>query len=176
LRALVPIALACTLLACPAHALTDDWVIHRSQTGRFRVLLPAAPSIDHTTHPTLIGPIRQTRETTATDRLGLVVEHHLLPMIATLLMPDSVILDQAVDSLIEDVNGNPQSDRSLSWQGYSGREVRYEIAGPPDMLEQALFVLVGRRLYLVLATWPSDGAAPPELPNFFHSFEISTDD
>jgi len=169
------------LLLCGASALpeavpgTPDlpaWPVFDSPEGRFRVSAPGAPVLTTSTQATFLGPIHQARYAFELAEGQVVVEHHDLPRIATLLLPAGAILGRAQSSLLEDVGGRLLESREVSQQGHPAREIHYEISGPPSLRERALLILVGNRLYLVIATWsPVDDFALP-LARLLRSFEL----
>jgi hypothetical protein len=169
------------LFLCGASALPESvpgtpelpaWRVFDSPEGRFRVTVPGAPALTTSSQATFLGPIHQARYAFQLAEGQVVVEHHDLPRIATLLLPSGAILGRAQSSLLEDVGGRLLESREVSQQGYPAREISYDVAGPPSLRERALLILAGNRLYLVIATWsPTDDFALP-LARLLRSFEL----
>ena len=169
------------LFLCGASALPESlpatpelpaWQRFDSPEGDFRVTAPRAPALTTSTQSTFLGPIQQARYAFDLAEGKVVVEHHDLPRLATLLLPARVILRRAQSSLLKDVGGRLLESREVSQQGHPAREISYDVAGPPLLRERALLILAGNRLYLVIATWnPTDDFALP-LAQLLRSFEL----
>jgi hypothetical protein len=148
------------------------WRVFDSPEGRFRVTAPGAPALTTSSQATFLGPIHQARYAFQLAEGRVVVEHHDLPRLATLLLPAGAILGRAQSGLLQDVGGRLLESREVSHQGYPAREISYDVAGPPTLRERALLILAGNRLYLVIATWsPTDDFAL-SLAQLLRSFEL----
>jgi len=149
-----------------------SWKPFSSEEGQFRILLPDQPVVTHASRSTFLGKIPQTRHETLSGVGEVSIDHHDLPGIAIDMMPDSVILDQAGENLIEAVGGTQSLERAYTWNGHAAREITYEVPGDTPMLERCRLILVEARLYLVIANWPAPQAIPDQLVAFFDSFEL----
>jgi hypothetical protein len=101
----------------------------------------------------------------------LAVEMHDVPAVAATLVSDDMILDQARDRLLRDVDGTLLEGRELAFQDAPARDFVYRLPGNSQLAERVLAVLVGRRLYLVtgMARAP---VSEPEVARFFASFRF----
>jgi hypothetical protein len=60
----------------------------------------------------------------------------------------------------------------VSVQGYPAREVSFRVPAEQDLAGDALLVLVGRRLYVVVALGPQAERDASARDRFFRSFEV----
>jgi hypothetical protein len=139
--------------------------------GRFSALLPAEPVVSTVTRRTFLGAVVGTRYVVEIGDTTVAVELHDLPRMARLLVPANAILGRARDRLVEDVGTRVVAARDALRGGFPAREVTYELERPAR-IEEALLVLVERRLYIALATWPRGSAIPPAARRLFESFEV----
>jgi len=180
LRRLLLVALP-ALFLCGAAALPESvpgapdlpaWRVFDSPEGRFRVSAPVEPELTTSSQSTFLGPIHQARYSFDLGEGQVVVEHHDLPRLATLLLPAGAILGRAQSSLLEDVGGRLLESREVSQQGYPAREVSYDVPGPPSVRERTLLILAGNRLYLVVASWPPRNDFALSISQLLRSFEL----
>jgi hypothetical protein len=155
----------------PERAGPPPWREYRSVPGRFRVLLPEAPRVSRSRYPTLAGALQQVRYASEVGDARVQVEHHDLPRLMPAILARS-ILSRAADGLVEKESARELEREELEWQGHPGVSLRYAIPDPDHRIKRSLLVLVGRRLYIVFATWPADAPPRPELAQLFNSFEI----
>jgi hypothetical protein len=139
--------------------------------GRFSASFPAEPVVSTATRRTFLGAVVATRYAVETGDITVAVELHDLPRMARFLLPADAILGRARDRLVEDVGGRVVAAADALRGGFPARQVTYELERPVRV-EEALLVLVERRLYIVLATWPSGSAVPPAAQRLFESFEV----
>jgi hypothetical protein len=151
------------------------WTPYESQTGRFRVLLPAPPLPTSGVFETRAGSVPEVGVETEAADLVLKVEHHDLPLLACLLLPDQRILALATSGLLDDRHGRLESEEPAFFQGHPGRVLRYARTDLGDREEQARLVLVGRRLYIAVARADGASDAHESIARFFNSFEIWED-
>ena len=160
-------------VAASAVAEGEDWALFAGTTGNFQVLLPAPPVITHDRHSTYLGDVIGTRLDTRMGPHRVTVTHQDIPSIATALMPDSVILDEAGDSVVEANDGTIRQDRSYDWQGFAAREITYAMPGESPRLARVRLFLVESRIYMVIASWPAPRDIPPRLVDFLDSFALT---
>jgi hypothetical protein len=151
------------------------WTRYESQTGRFRVLLPAPPRATSGVFKTRAASVPEVGVETETADLVLKVEHHDLPRLACLLLPDQRILEFATSGLLDDRHGRLESEQRTFFQGHSGRMLRYARTDLGDRPEEARLVLVGQRLYIALARADGASDAREQIARFFDSFEFWED-
>jgi hypothetical protein len=158
--------LALALAAVPAHA---EWSAFAPDGARFAVELPEAPAIERDSTWTPVGSVHMTKYWLRVGDALLAVEQHDIPPVAASFISDEMILDQARDSLLRDVDGTLIESRAVEFQGAPARDFRYRLPGEARLEERVLAVLVERRLYLVTGMARAPGA-DPQVVRFFGSF------
>ena len=146
-----------------------DWSPFAPEGARFTVELPGAPNVERDAHWTPVGSVRMTKYWVRAGDALLAVELHEIPSVASALISNQRILDQARDSLLSDVGGTLLESRALENSGAPAREFVYRLPGRAQLAERVLAVLVDTRLYLVtgMARAPD---SDPEVARFFASF------
>jgi hypothetical protein len=131
--------------------------------------MPRAPARERTARLTPVGYVYQDKYWLRERDVLLAVEMHDLPAVASALLSEDSILDQARESLLSDVNGTLLEGHSFVFQGAPAREFTYRLPGEARLAERVLAVLIGRRLYLVtgMARAPT---TDPDVARFFDSF------
>jgi len=82
-------------------------------------------------------------------------------------------LDAFRNSVITSTDGKLLSERSISLNGYRGRELEIEIADDSDTAIARLRIyLVGNRLYYIYTLAPEDRASSPSVEKFLDSFKL----
>jgi hypothetical protein len=152
---------------------SEGWELYVGTTGNFQVLLPGTPTITYDSHSTYLGDVLGTRIETKAGPHRVTLTHQDIPRIATTLMPDSIILDRAGDSVVEANDGSVNLDRSYTWQGFAAREITYEVPGDPPRLTRARLILVESRIYMAITSWPAPNDIPSELADFLNSFALT---
>src|SRR5213594_82505 len=92
-------------LAALAPAAAAEWSVFAPPDGRFTIELPGAPAVERDAHWTPVGSVRMTKYWLRAGDALLAVELHEIPAVASALISDQRILDQARDSLLRDVEG-----------------------------------------------------------------------
>ena len=155
----------------PAPAI-PHWRDFRSEAGRFRVELPAAPRIERSEHGTLMGPVIEVGFFAGWADREVVVIYEDIPAAARWVVPPSVILGRAAASLLEDAGGQEIESLQSKWRGHPARKLRYSLAGSVAQQVRVRLLLVESRLYLLMARWPLAEAMPPEVERFWASFQV----
>ena len=150
----------------------EEWIAFRSERGRFAVELPGSPEEIRDTRATLGGGVHWTEYRTVRDATELRVEHHDLPWLAKFLLSRDALLKRAKHDLVAEEHGLELSSAVASVQGYPAREVSFQVRADPDLAGDAIFVLVGRRLYVLVVLGPQAERDASVLDRFFASFEI----
>ena len=158
--------LALALAASPAHA---DWSAFAPGGARFSVELPGNPTVERDSTWTPVGSVHMTKYWLRVGDALLAVEQHDIPPVAASFISDEMILDQARDSLLRDVDGTLIESRALAFEGAPARDFRYRLPGDARLVERVLAVLVDRRLYLVTGM-ARDPIEDPQVARFFGSF------
>jgi hypothetical protein len=131
--------------------------------------MPGAPAREQHARLTPVGYVYQDKYWLREGDVLLAVEMHDLPAVASALLSDDSILDQAREGLLSDVHGTLLESRSLVFQGAPARAVTYRLPGKARLAERVLAVLIARRLYIVtgMARAPD---TDPDVARFFASF------
>lgn len=168
LRSLLALALALPALA--QAATPEEWIIFAPEQGDFRIEVPHAPRLERDARPTPVGDVIETKYFLEYAGAELSIEIHEMPAIAAAVMPDGIILDQARDGVIDNEEGTPIAERELTFQGSPARAFTYSVPG--ERFEQALTVLVGKRIYLLTGTSKHEPYTHPDIERFFASFRF----
>ena len=168
---LVAAAAAFSMTAVVAGA-ELEWLRFRSERGRFAVRLPGSPEEIRDTRATLGGIVHWSEYLAKRGATEFRVEHHDLPWLATFLLSTDGLLKRAKDGLVEEEHGHELSGAPVSVQGYPAREVSFRVQAEQDLAGDALLVLVGRRLYVLVALGPQAERDASALDRYFRSFEI----
>ena len=166
------VAASAVWMMAAAGAAELEWPRFRSESGRFAVQLPESPEEVRDTRVTLGGIVHWSEYLARRDATEFRVEHHDLPWLATFLLSSDALLKRAKDGLVEEENGHELSGAVLSVQGYPAREVSFRVPAEQDLGGDALLVLVGSRLYVVVALGPQAERDDSARERFFHSFEV----
>jgi len=180
LRPLTILAVLCVLhetaaFAGDASPVSAVWETYRSPDGRFSVRFPGRPRIIPLSRATIMGTIHGSRHRVEFGDAQVSVSLMDLPAIATFILPASSILDQARSGIVEEGDGRLDATHDLLHQGYPARAFRYETSEPAVRFEEALLVLVGSRLYIVIASRPSPARTDGSFDDLFLSFEVWQD-
>jgi hypothetical protein len=149
-----------------------EWPQFRSERGRFAVKLPGSPEEIRGRRATLGGFVHWAEYIAKRGATEFRVEYHDLPWLATFLLSTDGLLDRARDGLVSEEHGHELSSGVASVQGHPAREVSFRIPAEQDLSGDALLVLVGERLYVVVAMGPQTQRDVSALDVFFRSFEV----
>jgi hypothetical protein len=155
------------LASAPARA--AEWSSFAPRDGRFTVELPGMPTVERDAHWTPVGSIAMTKYWLRAGDALLAVEMHDIPPVAAALVSDDRILDQARESLLDDVQGTLIEGHALVFAGAPARDFRYRLPGPTPLEEHVLAVLIGTRLYMVTGMARAS-ISDPDVVRFFASF------
>jgi len=165
--------LALLLCTCPLSAngpkspkgpKADKLEPYESVAGKFRVLLPGNPEETRTLLATAVGPVRVTTIRGAVHReLMLSVSFADYPDAFVRASPER-IYDSIRDKL-KGLDGRIEQEQDLE----SGREFRV-VAGRNRIRCRVL--LIGSRLYQIMATGTAEAVQGPTIATFFDSFQI----
>ena len=125
--------------------------LFQSETGRFRVLLPAEPSLQSRSRRTLLGRVTDVRYEVLSGGAFWAVETHDIPRGADLLLPAKVILDRARKGFLADLDREEIERTDTVRRGHPAQRIRYVLPGGPDRPRVALLVLVRSRLYIAIS-------------------------
>lgn len=154
----------------------SQWKPYSPEGAKFTVTMPGIPVKEHqrATNP---------RGNLETDIYTLDVPGGGFYTVTDAVMPPGLdltsgldeILDSSADRIVESASGRLLYKRNVSVAGYAGREVEVEI--PSAAVEgggrlRARVVLVGERLYELIAVTPDRRSADAEREYFLDSFTI----
>lgn len=152
------------------------WELYRSEAGRFQVDLPGPPRISRTVQRTFAGSIDSVEYLVELGALELRVEHHDVPVVASLFVSERGLLERAQHDLVDGEGAQALgAGEELHRDGQLVREVRYRLAPDDGRDGRARFLLVERRLYVLAALHPPDRRGDPALERFFDSFAVVRD-
>jgi hypothetical protein len=166
------VAASAVSMMAAAGAAELKWLRFRSEWGRFAVQLPESPEEIRNTRITLGGTVRWTEYLARRGATEFRVEHHDLPWLANFLLSSDALLKRAKNGLVEEEHGYELSGAVVSVQGYPAREVSFRVPAEQDLGGDALLVLVGSRLYVVVALGPQAERDASARERFFRSFEV----
>ena len=162
-------ALSMTVVAAGAE---PEWLHFRSERGRFTVQLPGSPEEVRGRRATLGGFVHWSEYVAKRGATELRVEHHDLPWLATFLLSSDALVKRAKDGLVAEEHGHELSSALVSVQGYPAREVSFRVRAEQGLAGDALLVLVGRRLYVLVTLGPQAERDVSARGRFFRSFEV----
>jgi hypothetical protein len=159
--------------AASAGAEETDWRSYRSEPGRFAIDVPGNPSRADEPQNSEIGTIQGSAWTIEGAGAVLRIEHFDLPRIGSLLLTDHRLLSIAADRMLADRSGREIEREHYTLIGRSALRVRYARGDLGDTVEEARFVLAGRRLYAAYAREAAPGSdAAPAIARFLDSLEV----
>jgi len=156
--------------ATPANNAAMDiggWVKFTSDTGRFSVLMPEAPTEQKETTQSEHGPY--------TTHLFIVKDPQNVYLIGWVDYDPSFNcnrqseLDANRDNFVKGVKATLLSSRTLTLDGYQALEFSAE-AG--DRVFRSRVYMVGRRPYQIVIGVPKDNEDPVVVNRFFNSFKV----
>lgn len=168
---LLTLPLLCASRAVPPSA---EPLLRRveSEEGGFRASLrEPLPEPERRSRPTLLGPVHEVHYVMPWGDGKVSVEFYDIPRLATLIVPSGLLLAQAADGLVEDMQARELERTLLQRQGHPACLVTYALPREQG-IERALIALAGSRLYLLVVTSAPGAALGPELERVVDSFEI----
>jgi hypothetical protein len=150
-----------------------SWKEFTSQEGRFSILLPRTPRQTTETVDTPVGEIDEHTFTTIHGNITYIVSYGDYPQNALSAGNPQAILDSFGDGAVTSIEGKLLSKRSISLDGYLGRELKIKIADDSDTaIAQIRIYLVGNRLYYIYTLAPEERASSPSVDEFLDSFKL----
>jgi hypothetical protein len=149
-----------------------NWREFTSEEGRFSILVPRTPRETTETVETPVGEI---------DEHSFIVIHGSITYIASysdypqnvLTSDPQAVLDAFRNSAVTSVDGKLLSERSISINGYLGRELKIKIADDSDTAIVRLRIyLVGNRLYYIYTLALEERASSSSIDKFLNSFKL----
>ena len=143
-----------------------------SDEGRFSILFPGEPERKLQQEKTPIGTVEFVMYQAGSKEIGFMVGYvdHPQSMFEGPNVDIEEMLDGARDSAVQNVKGILENEKVLDFHGNPGREI--EIKVPKKATIRVRVVLIGNRLYQVMAVSESKSALKEKAPKFFDSFEV----
>lgn len=154
--------------------LTGDsiWKEFTSEEGRFSILMPRTPRQTVETVDTPVGEIDEYAFTVIHGNITYIARYSDYPR-NVLTNDPQAILDAFRNSAVASVEGKLLDERSISIDGYLGRELKIKIADDADTaIVQIRIYLVGNRLYYIYTLAPEERASSPSVDKFLDSFKL----
>ncbi|MBF2097709.1 MAG: hypothetical protein IGQ88_04950 [Gloeomargaritaceae cyanobacterium C42_A2020_066] len=158
------------VLVVSTPGLTQDWVVFRSDAGRFAVSMPGQPTESQSQQATPIGPITNYGFGIKVDTQSYSVNYSDIPPIAMQFAGADTIIGDAKGSLLKDTNGQEVSFTDVTVSGNPGKRLVYAIEGSQPSYGETYFLIVNNRLFVVNATVPKGSEALAE--KFLSSFQV----
>lgn len=144
-----------------------EWKQFASESGNFSILLPGTPKQSIDTKQTTEFHKFWIEADTETSYLVLYNDYSL-----KVDLRDPEALFDRIQNSVVDKTARLISHKSLELQGYPVREFEYVEVAEPDDSKKVRLILVGRRLYQILAIFPSNDPHSEVRERFFDSFLI----
>lgn len=143
---------------------------YHSDEGKFSVLFPGEPEKELQQVNTSIGPLEFIMYQAGSEKIGFIVGYVDYPkqMFENVVLEK--MLDGARDGAVQNVNGTLKYEKVLDLHGNPGREL--EINVPNKATVKVRIILIGNRLYQVMAVSESKKALKKNCPKFFDSFKV----
>jgi hypothetical protein len=158
-----------------SHAQTAEWSAVDSKGGRFAASLPGPPVLTTKNDSTPVGGIIEHIYTVTQGNETFTINYQDLPEMAVLFGGAGRIFNGARDGYLKDNNGTQSAYERLKLDNHNGWQLLYTSPAQDDrpaMQGRVEFFLVGRRLYVVAASWPQSGTSA-DSDRFFESFAIT---
>src|SRR5579872_182621 len=151
--------------------LPHRWQTYVSSDGSFCIQLPAKPTIQPTKIPLEGGG------TTTANEISVAPTDHNAYMITYIDNPNvdqkspDEVLDAARDGGLRKIQGTPLMQKKITVRGYPALDVQARARG--NSLADLRFVLVGHRLFMIVAVATVDGDREPKtIQRIWDSFRI----
>lgn len=153
----------------PRNSVPPGWQEFESKLGRFKALMPGAPTASTRNIRTDIGTVASIRFT-ATDAANVTydVMFNDYPAAGVSKANPQKLLDGARDGLLYQTKGRMMSEKLIMLANFPARD--QEIMGGDGTHYRIRLVWTENRLYQIMAVTP--GKPRPEANSFFDSFQI----
>jgi hypothetical protein len=152
----------------------SEWQKYTSNDGSYSILFPISPTEIVLPTNTSFGQIDTYHARLDFDDFVYEVSFNDLP--ATVVQstsPDS-LLDSTRDYIIDNINGSLLSEKDISLQGYSGKEMTIKIKSTkyPSLIATRIY-LVGTRMYAIYFAPLAEQESDFNSQKFFNSFILN---
>jgi TonB family protein len=162
--------LACALLsfasAVSVVAQTTKWKEYISEKGKFRVLLPGAPTTGYRLGPADSGAVISYVTNYQKDAKAWNVDYFDLPAIP----PDADAVKKLLERRRDSYAARPRGEKSQPLNGYSALEFKMAI-DDRDRVQIVRIILVKQRVYELWVVTQANQAASEDVTRFFDSFK-----
>ena len=140
-------------------AVANEWDYYKSAAGRFSVKVPETPVLTTETDSSFIGTITSHLYTVLREDHyeKFTVDYSEIPSFAVEFTGADTIMDHAKGALLSQTMSKPTSYVDFKVDGFPGKRLTYETPprkGHPALHGEAVFVMVGHRLYVIDAQLP----------------------
>ena len=158
-------------------ARADNWDYFKSPAGRFSVRVPETPKATVSEKHSFIGTITNHIFTVLREDHyeKFTVDYSDIPSFAVEFTGADTIIDHAKGALLSTTHAKPISYIDLKVDGHKGKKLVYDVPprdGHPELRGEAIFVVVGDRLYVVDAQLPADQHKDGGAKRFFESLDF----
>ena len=165
------------VIVAASGAGANEWDYFKSAAGRFSVQVPEAPKASVSEKHSFIGTITNHLFTVLREDHyeKFTVDYSDIPSFAIEFTGADTIIDHAKGALLLTTLSKPVSYTDLNIDGHKGKKLVYDIAprdGHPKLRGEAVFVVVGDRLYVVDAQLPADQHGSGKAKRFFESLDF----
>ena len=150
------------------------WVPFKSDPGRFSIEMPGRPEISERHNTSFLGTITNHIFVAREGHEWYTVDYTDLPAVAVTFASDATIYSHAKNAVLKFTWSKERKFENATLSGLQGKHLFYDappVKGHPEMLGQAYFFLVGKRLYVIDAIGPAD-KNEANFPRFFSSFQV----
>ncbi len=148
----------------------EEFKPYRSDEGRFSILLPDEPEREIQKVDAPIGTLEFIIYQAGSERMGCVVGYVDYPQKMFENVDIKKMLDGARNGVVEKVNGKLKYEKVLDFHGNTARE--FEIKVPEKATIKARVILIGNRLYHLMAVSASKKVLDKNCPKYFDSFKV----
>lgn len=145
-------------------ALGAEWLTVTSSEGRFSAEMPVQPEFSTKSHGTPVGAITEHSYVAQEPEAGAYqVEYQDLPGLAMLFSTSKGIVKRAQKEFLKSTNGTALAMTPIVIDGRDAERMTYSVPGRGQ--GEVVFLMVGRRLYVL-------NASGPQVDRFFASVRI----
>ena len=143
---------------------------YHSKEGRFSVLFPGEPERKLQQVDTPAETLEFVMYSAGSKKTGFIVAYVDYSQEMMKNADIKKMLDGARDGAVRNINGRLEKEKVLDFHGKPGREL--EIMAPKKAIIKARLILIGNRLYQMMAISQSNRILEEKTPEFFDSFKV----
>lgn len=143
---------------------------YHSEEGRFSVSFPGEPESKTEQVETPVGTLEFVMYSAGSRKTGFIVAYVDYSQEVMKDADAKKMLDGARDGAVRNVNGRLGTEKELDFYGKPGKE--FEILAPKNAIIKARLILIGNRLYQMMAISQSRDILEEKTPMFFDSFRV----